>query len=53
MLQTDGDWSDLEELISDKLGKEAVEDPSPEPATVIDYPADFGKDHFVDMGWVQ
>ena len=27
MLQTDGDWSDLEELISDKLGEEAVRDP--------------------------
>ena len=27
MFQTDGDWSDLEELISDKLGEEAVEDP--------------------------
>ena len=27
MLQTDGDWSDLEELISDKLGEEAVQDP--------------------------
>ena len=26
-MQTDGDWSDLEELISDKLGEEAVEDP--------------------------
>ena len=26
-MQTDGDWSDLEELISDKLGEEAVRDP--------------------------
>ena len=27
MFQTDGDWTDLEELIRDKLGEEAVEDP--------------------------
>ena len=26
-LQTEGDWSDLEDLISDKLGEEAVQDP--------------------------
>ena len=26
-MQTEGDWSDLEELISDKLGEEAVSDP--------------------------
>ena len=28
MFQTDGDWTDLEELIRDKLGEEAVEDPN-------------------------